>query len=230
MDVALAYREKNLGELAAAGASQVHLLRSYYLPYVHHPVELAETDNEEFGGDVSFVGHYEPDGRLSYLAAAAEAVPRFRLFGPDWDRAPDHPALRRLRPVRSLPLADYVKAIQCSKISLAFLSGLNNDSYTRRVFEIPAVGTFMLCQRTADMEGLFAPGIDADYFSSPKELVDKIRYYLDHSDARKRIAAAGAGRVRRDGHDVFSRMRELVVLLREWWEAKARDAGTALQG
>jgi spore maturation protein CgeB len=220
VDVAIAYREKNLGELTAAGAPRVHLLRSYYLPHVHHPVDLDESAEKEFGADVSFVGHYEPDGRLPYLAAVAEAFPRFRLFGPDWDRAPDHPALRRVLPIRSLSLADYVKAIQCSKISLVFFSGLNNDSYTRRVFEIPAVGTFMLCQRTADMEGLFAPGIDADYFSSPTELLDKVRYYLDHSDVRDRIAAAGAARVRRDGHDVFSRMRRLVDLLCEWRQAK----------
>jgi hypothetical protein len=44
------------------------------------------------------------------------------------------------------------------------------------------------------------------------------------------VVAAGAGRVRRDGHDVFSRMRELTRLLHKWLEAEARDAGTALQG
>jgi hypothetical protein len=218
VDVAIAYREKNLAELAAAGAPQVHLLRSYYLPYLHHPVDLTEADKQAFGADVSFVGHYEADGRLAYLAAVAEAFPRFRLFGPDWDRAPEHPALRHLLPTRPLALVNYVKAIQCSSISLVFFSGLNNDSYTRRVFEIPAVGTFMLCQRTADMETLFRPGIEAEYFASPDELVEKTRHYLDREDERARIAAAGARRVREAGHDVFSRMRELADLLLKWRE------------
>jgi spore maturation protein CgeB len=117
-------------------------------------------------------------------------------------------------------LTDYVKAIQCSRISLVFFSGLNNDSYTRRVFEIPAVGTFMLCQRTDDMETLFQPGLEAEYFSSSDELVKKARYYLDHEDERARIAAAGAARVREAGHDVFSRMRELADLLRGWHQSK----------
>jgi len=42
------------------------------------------------------------------------------------------------------------------------------------------------------MESLFRPGVEADYFSSPGELVEKIRYYLDHEEARAAIAAAGA--------------------------------------
>jgi hypothetical protein len=223
-DVALAYREKNLSELTAAGAPRVGLLRSYYLPYIHKAADLTEKDRLQFQADVSFVGHFEPDGRLPFLVAAAESFPGFRLFGPEWDRAPSHPALRRLLPTQPLSHPDYVKAIQCSKIALVFFSGLNNDRYTRRVFEIPAIGTFMLSQRTAEMEALFAPGIEADYFSSPAELVDKVRYYLDHDEERGRIAAAGAERVRRDGHDVFSRMRELTVQLREWLAAKRRGS------
>jgi hypothetical protein len=218
-DVALAYREKNLAELRAAGARRVHLIRSYYLPDVHHPVELTASDRERYVADVTFVGHYESDGRIDCLAAVAEAFPRFRLFGPDWERAPDHPALRRVRPTRALPQAEYVKAIQCAKLALVFFSGLNNDTYTRRVFEIPAIGTFMLCPRTAEMEGMFRPEIEADYFASPEELVAKIRHYLSAEVERQKIATAGAARVRSDGHDIYSRMRVLSSLLREWRQA-----------
>jgi spore maturation protein CgeB len=218
-DIVLAYREKNLAELRAAGARRVHLMRSYYLPDVHRPVELTESDRRRYEADVTFVGHYERDGRIDFLAAVAEAFPRFRLFGPDWERAPDHPALRRLRPTQALPHAEYVKAIQCAKIALVFFSGLNNDTYTRRVFEIPAIGTFMLSQRTVDMENLFRPGIEAAYFASPDELVTQARRYLADDKEREKISAAGIARVRESGHDVFSRMRELSSLLREWRQA-----------
>jgi len=67
---------------------------------------------------------------------------------------------------------------------------LNNDSYTRRVFEIPAIGTFMLSQRTADMEGLFRPGIETAYFASPDELLNQARRYLADDQGRGKIAAA----------------------------------------
>jgi len=218
-DIVLAYREKNLAELRAAGARRVHLMRSYYLPDLHHPVELTASDRERYEADVTFAGHYEPDGRIDYLAAVAEAFPRFRLFGPDWERAPDHPALRRLRPTFPLPHAEYVKAIQCAKIALVFFSGLNNDTYTRRVFEIPAIGTFMLSPRTTEMESMFRAGVEADYFASPEELVAKIRQYLSAHEERRKIAIAGTERVRSDGHDIDSRMRVLWSLLKEWRQA-----------
>ncbi len=215
VDAALAYREKNLAELQAAGARRVHLVRSYFIPYIDAPVELTAKDHERYDADVVFVGHYEPDDRLDALATVAERFPRFRLFGPDWDRAPDHPALRRFSPIRPLPHGEYVKAIQCAKIALVFLSSLNNDSYTRRVFEIPAIGTFMLGQRTKDMEDLFRPGLEADYFSSTPELMEKIEQYLREDSERLRIAAAGFRRVRDAGHDVFSRMRKVAAFLQE---------------
>jgi spore maturation protein CgeB len=216
VDVALAYREKNLTELRDAGARRVHLLRSYYLPYVHRPVDVTPDDRQRYQADVTFVGHYEPDGRIDYLAAVAAAFPRFRVFGPDWDRAPPHPELRRFQPIQPLSQPEYVKAIQCSKIALVFFSGLNNDSYTRRVFEIPAIGTFMLSQRTKDMEGLFRSEVEASYFASPEEMLNQVHRYLVDSQGRTRIAAAGAARVRESGHDVFSRMRELMTLIHEW--------------
>jgi len=84
---------------------------------------MTASDRQRYEADVTFVGHYEPDGRIDYLAAAAEAFPGFRLFGPDWDRASAHPRLQRLQPIQPLPLPEYVKAIQCAKIALVFFSG-----------------------------------------------------------------------------------------------------------
>lgn len=213
VDIALAYREKNLPELKAAGARRVELLRSYFVPYLDAPVALTAEDHQRYDSDVVFVGHYESDGRADALAAVAERFPGFRLYGPDWDRAPDHLALRRFRPILPLPHTEYVKAIQCAKVALVFFSSLNNDSYTRRVFEIPAIGTFMLSQRTGEMEQLFRPGLEAEYFKSTDELLAKTSRYLDDDGERGRIAAAAAQRVREAGHDVFSRMQELTALL-----------------
>jgi hypothetical protein len=82
VDVALAYRTKNLAELRAAGARRAYLLRSYYLPYIHRPVELTESDRQRYQADVTFVGHYEPDGRIDYLAAAAGPFRGFACSAP----------------------------------------------------------------------------------------------------------------------------------------------------
>ena len=41
-------------------------------------------------------------------------------------------------------------------------------------------------------------------------MIEKIKKYLNDSVARKSVAAAGLQRVNYDGHNVLSRMRQLV--------------------
>ena len=71
----------------------------------------------------------------------------------------------------------------------------------------------MLCQYTDDMNSLFREGIEAEYFRSPAELLEKAKYYLRHESARRRIAEAGHRRVHTDGHDVRDRARFLLDCL-----------------
>jgi spore maturation protein CgeB len=100
-------------------------------------------------------------------------------------------------------------ALNSTKIALAFLSKLNADTYTRRCFEIPAAGAFMLAEYSDDLASLFAEGKEADYFRSPEEMMDKVRYYLRHETHRRRIASAGLSRVHLDGHEALDRARQI---------------------
>ncbi|MBZ0310797.1 MAG: glycosyltransferase, partial [Anaerolineae bacterium] len=84
---------------------------------------------------------------------------------------------------------------------------LNQDTYTRRNFEIPAMRTFLLSQYSDDLASLFKEGEEAEFFRSKEEMLDKIAYYLAHDEPRQRIAQRGYERVR-DGHDVQSRARQ----------------------
>jgi spore maturation protein CgeB len=223
-DAVLAYREHNLAEYRQAGARRVYLLRSWFMPERNHPVELDATDRSRFSCDVVFVGHHEDDGRAQALAAIASAGIDLRLFGPgyEWDAilARSEP-LRHLAPVRLVWGQDYNKALCGAKIALCFLSKLNRDTYTRRCFEIPASGTMMLSEHSDDLASLFTPGVEADYFRGPDELLAKLRLYLGDEPLRARVAAAGARRVRAAGHDVGSRMRALLDWVGTWHPAKA---------
>ena len=73
------------------------------------------------------------------------------------------------------------------------------------------MGTFMLSEYSEDLSSLFAEGVDADYFRTEDELVDKVRFYLKHEDLRERIARKGCERVWKDGHDVKSRMQQFAL-------------------
>jgi spore maturation protein CgeB len=212
-DLMCAYRSHNLADFQAAGARRVELLRSWFVPERNHPVELSGQELQRFACDLVFAGHYEPDGRLELIEglASLEGVD-FRLFGPEWRGVAERsPVLRRLAPVVALAGADYNKALCGAKIALCLLSKLNRDTYTRRCFEIPAAGSFLLAEYSDDLASLFREGVEAEFFRSPGELGEKVRYYLAHDAERRAIAAAGRERVVADGHDVVSRMRTLLA-------------------
>ena len=65
---------------------------------------------------------------------------------------------------------EYAKALSGAKMCLAFLSKLNRDTYTRRCFEIPACGRVLLCERTADMQGLLREGDEAVWILPDREI------------------------------------------------------------
>ncbi len=164
-DVNMVYRHKNVRELESLGARNVALVRSHYVPERHRPIPVTADERTRLSADVVFIGHYEPDGRREYLRAVAESGVDFKLFGPDWNRAPAEPWLARFRPVVPLRGEQYVRSIAAARIALCLFSGSNNDTYTRRVFEITAIGAMLVSQRTDDMLEMFREGQEAEYFS-----------------------------------------------------------------
>ncbi len=224
-DLMLAYRHSNVVDFMRAGAKKVQLLRAWFTEERNHPVELSADEAERFNCDVVFVGHYESDDRLEFLEEIVRHGFKLRLFGPGYDWDPviaKSPVLRHLTPVRLVWGEDYNRALCGAKIALCFFSKLNRDTYTRRCFEIPATRTFMLSEYSEDLSGLYREGLEADFFRSKQELIEKLRVYLSDDDRRKSVAEAGYQRVRTDGHDVVSRMRQVLK-----WAAEGGVVGAA---
>lgn len=218
LDLALAYRHTNLEDFRRAGARRVELLRSWYITERNYQLELSEAEHERFDCDVVFVGHFEADMRLECLEEVVRRGWRLRLFGHDegWRRPLESSqVLRRFSPVNTVWGDDYNRALNGARIALCFLSKLNRDTYTRRCFEIPASGTMMLSEYSEDLANMFAPGVEADFFASPSQLAEKLDKYLCNESLRRRVANAGRARVVRDGHDVVSRMRQMIRWVNE---------------
>jgi hypothetical protein len=216
-DLVLAHRLRNVDQYNAAGARNVKFLRSWFAPVRTHPVVLSEEDKLRFECDVVFVGHYENDERVAFLEQIVESGFKLRLFGPGkyWDPVllgSTH--LASLVPVQLVWGEDYNKALCGAKVALCFMSKLNRDSYTRRCFEIPATRTLLLSEYSDELASLFRAGEEADFFKSKEELIQKLRLYVDNGPLCKFVAQAGYDRVYADGHDVVSRMKQVL----EWVE------------
>lgn len=203
-DLVFAYRKHNITEYIDYGAKRVELLMPWYLPEKDKPKIQGELIEKKY--DVIYVGHYENDARIEYLKDIAERDFTFGLFGPDWDLAPKYDWLQKYQPVLPARGNLYRETIISAKIALCFLSALNRDTYTRRCFEIPAMGVFMLCQYSEDLAQLFEDGVDAVFFHNPDDMMEKIAYYTSHDQLRQQIAANGRQRVVRNKHDIDSRM------------------------
>ncbi|MFH0798560.1 MAG: glycosyltransferase [Pseudomonadota bacterium] len=222
-DLMLAYRNHNIDDFRNAGSGRVKLMRSWFVPEVNHPVVLSQEDRARFECDVVFVGHNEPDGRMEVLEEIAQNGFRLRLFGPNrgfgengWHSAVmNSSVLRKLAPVSLVWGEDYNKALCGAKVALCFLSKRNRDTYTRRCFEIPATRTMMLSEYSDDLATMYKEGRDVEFFRSREELVAKLRRYVHDDPLRQSVAAAGFKRAWEDGHDVVSRMRQLLVWIND---------------
>jgi hypothetical protein len=214
-------RSVNVRELQAYGIPQVNLLLHSYRPWMHYPVLLNIEEQKWWSSDVVFVGHWEDDMRVNCLSAVARTSTKLRIFGGErhWKPALPRDVYEQIRPIPQVFGEQYRKALCGSKIAAAFLSKWNRDDHGMRSFEIPACGVFLLSERTQLLQELFEEGKEAEYFSSPEEFLDKVKFYLEHEDTRTRIAKAGYRRVTSSGHDIYSRMQQWLRDVNNWREA-----------
>ncbi len=212
-DCHYSYRLSNIEDYKRLGSRAAYLLRSYFIPEEDFPVP-AEEIPERFKCDVVFAGHYEDDGRVEMLEAICAAGFSLNLFGGGWNAAlaklkPESP-LRAKYPINPVTNSDYRYAICGAKVALCFLSTLNQDTYTRRNFQIPAMKVAMLSQHTNDLATLYKSNEEAVFFRSKQELLEKLTQMLDDCEWRRSLAEAGYAKVYAAGHDVQSRMRQFL--------------------
>jgi spore maturation protein CgeB len=81
-----------------------------------------------------------------------------------------------------------------------------------RTFEVPACGAFMLAERTPEHQEYFREGEEVGYFSSPAELVEKVRYYLTHDNERQCMAEAAYRKVTSGNHTYAHRLQQILEL------------------
>jgi len=207
-DFVYSFRVKNLLDYQKRGISS-ELLRIYYIRERNYPIEVL-SDNK-YKCDIMFIGHYENDGRDEMIISLFRRGYNIKLYGHAWENSKYYAELKSFMSGDIVTLSDdYNLAMNSCKIALSFLSKLNNDTYTTRCFEIPATKTFLLCERSEDMESMFLPDEEAVYFSSFEEMLKKIDYYLLHTEEREKIACAGYNRLMRDGHEVQDRCKQII--------------------
>jgi hypothetical protein len=199
-----------MNDVRAAGCPRVAFVPFGYEPSLHFPDKFNPPEElERFSCDVVFIGGGDQD-RYPYFQALVRAIPdlHLHLYGGYWDNdsllAPYHRGFALGR--------DYRLALQGAKIAPCLVRRANRDGHVMRTFEVPACRAFMLAERTVEHEEFFREPEEVGYFSSPAELVDKARYYLEHDEQRERMAQAAYRKVTTGGHTYAHRVQQILEL------------------
>jgi len=204
-----------------------------YCDEVHRP--LASEDGR-WRSAVGFLGGWEPR-RERFLHAVTASGIDVKIWGRYWEFLRDgrwtprrHIILRQLagkdrfRFHRDELLSrahqggevyadDYARALTGSRIGVGFLRKACPDQHTTRTFEIPACGSLLLADRTEEHQEFFEEGIEAEFFASCEELLDKAKFYSTNESSRKCVADRGYKRCSEGGYAYVHRLRRALLEL-----------------
>lgn len=207
-DFVFTSKSYNVDELKSLGAKKVIFLYQAFSQKYHKPYRL----NANLGKviDILFIGFAEKD-RFEYLEYLASNNLKISVYGSGWNRKKytKHYDNLEIHPY-DLIGDDYARAISNAKITLCFLRKANRDLHTSRSIEIPAIGGFMIAERTDEHKVLFEEDKEAVYFESKHELLEKIAYYLANDSARESIRLEGLKRCETEDYSYNSMAKKIM--------------------
>jgi spore maturation protein CgeB len=160
--------------------------------------EGIELNNRDI--DIAFVGALAPN-KMPMIAAVKKAFGRkMRLYGLASLKKNLYFNLKFNCPgwVSPLPFERYVPLYQRTKIGI---NVHNRGDYTvggYRLFDLPANGVMQISDGGPYLDTFFEVGKEIESYKNTDELIDKIKYYLEHDAERQEIARNGYRRVELD--------------------------------
>ncbi len=198
-------KDRYLQELFARmlRSTPFHYLPEACNPRVHRTLALAEAERRNFGCQVMIAGslYYY---RQEILAALRDFDLRVYGSRPSW-------LVERL-PAKVFHAEvwgdDKVRAARAAAVALNTLHYAEVDALNCRAFELAGIGAFQLVDFKPVLVEHFRPGEEIETFSTPEEMVAKIRHFLAHPERAQAIAAAGQRRAHRD-HSYEARLNAI---------------------
>ena len=195
--------------LQRAGIKNVNWLPMACSPRYHRPISITSEEKKLFENDIVFIGSYYPNRweTLRRLSGHNMAV-----WGPGWSKVSKNGVPNRVIHDEKLNYNRWVKIYSAAKIVLIIHfqdRKVPCFQASPKVFETLACGCFALVDCQKDVFSIFKNEVHLVGYSDFRELREKIRYYLDHPDERRRIAAQGRKEVL-NLHTFEHRVKELL--------------------
>lgn len=151
-----------------------------YIPYAVNPDVYINSTNKSEKYDVIFIGA-RYGIREEYIHYLIQNGINVQAYGQGWENG-------------SVSTEKMVTLFNQAKIVIGFSSVGKSEHIhiiKARDFEVPMTGIFYITQYHHELEQYFEIGKEIETYSGKKELLNKIRYYLDNPEVRRSIAVAG---------------------------------------
>lgn len=173
------------------GAARALFLEHGYSPLVHRPMPRAGRRV-----DVAYLGNATAY-KAAWLNQLARDLPDISLAvaGAGWDRHAEAALAPHL--LGHAMMGDSAAAfLSGARINVALHAGPLGpdgaaDDVSTRTFEIPSCRGFMLHIDNRHVRELFDVGTEIDVFSTPGQLVERVRHYLANPERAAMLAEAG---------------------------------------
>ena len=200
--------------LSKAGIEGTRWLPMACDPFYHHPVEVSEQEKKRYGNDLVFVGSFYPN-RAELLEGLAEFD--LGIWGPSWDQLPAGSSLQKHVTGLQVTPDIWGKIYSASNIVLTpHYQDISNQfpvyQASPKIFEAMACGAFVISDNQKDVFKLFQMGVHLEVFYDLDDLRKKIRYYLNHPEARLKIARQGRQEVI-NNHTYIKRIEKLLCVV-----------------
>ncbi|MCZ8519165.1 MULTISPECIES: CgeB family protein [Paenibacillus] len=206
--------------------------RSYYMPLAAgRNLFYPQAVSERYRSDILFIGTAYSvrleivDEMAPYLAGKKTAI-----SGWGWDRLKQYGLLASSIRQDTLRIPSWLSPGETNAyyngaaVCLNFHRSTEHEplnaarvpplSINNRIFEMSACGAFVMTDWRSDLPRSYVPGKEIETFSSTDELKEKLDYYLEHEEHRRRIALAGMQRTLRF-HTYEVRLSELLQVVFE---------------
>ena len=151
-------------------------------PGEHH---LIDSPDPLYQSDVAFIGKPNTPERVEFMQALTKQFD-LKLWGSGWQKY----GLRAV--ATDVYTAEYRQICAGSKVILGWNVDPTVELYfSNRTWYTLGCGGFLLTAYSPGLEEIFGRGKELDWFESIEECCDKISYYLQHDEERRKIAAAG---------------------------------------
>lgn len=209
-DLIYSYRYKNITDFKRVTSNKTIKL----LPpsYVKSKDVLSKQEVKIY--DAIFVGHYENDGRDQTINFLQKNNINILVCGTGWNDSPLRADIENVqgRPIAPVYGALYNKTLASSYFALIFLSKLNNDTFTRRNYEIPAAKTIPITENVSLSRKNNLPILNQEdyYFSNKEELLYILRSKLENKQALLKECNQYFDRLVSNENEITDRAKQLI--------------------